>query len=117
MKQKLRRFASPLIVLTGLFFVLPPLIHAGGYSFGILMVPLLLLMYPAASFVLCAFDGWRYGFSWILPLLAAALFLATVYIYYNSTALFYVVIYGSLGYIGELCGYVTYRNRTEQKER
>lgn len=116
MKQRFKRILSPLAMLAGLFYVLPPLINIGGYNFGWLMVPLLLLMFPAVTFLLCVYDAWRNGFSWLLPLLAAALFLGTVFLYYNETALFYVVIYGSLGYLGELCGYVSYRNRMKREE-
>lgn len=117
MKQKLRRLTGPTAILAAMFFMLPPLLQSGGDSFGWLMVPLLLLMFPAAVFILCGIDALRFGFSWLLPLIAAVLFLSTVYLYYNSTALFYVVIYGSLGYIGELCGYVSYRNRTGSGSR
>lgn len=111
MKEYLKRFAGPAALLAALFWALPPLISSGSYTFGWLMVPLLLLMFPAVTFGLCTYDGWRYGFSWLLPLIGAALFLSTVFVYYNESALFYVVIYGSLGYIGELCGFVSYRNR------
>ena len=72
-------------MLAGLFFVLPALVGDGVHT-GWLMVPLLLMLFPAASFLLCAFDAWRFGFSWLLPLFVGALFLSTVYIYYNSTA-------------------------------
>lgn len=116
MKRRFRQLLGPLAVLAGLFFIIPPLINVGGYNFGWLMVPMLLLMYPAVAFLLCLYDGWHSGFSWMLPLLTAGLFLATVFLYYNETALFYVVIYGSLGYLGELCGYVSYRNRIKQED-
>lgn len=96
--------------MLALFYYGLPLLVWIGDATGWMMLPVLLLIFPALAFLLSLYDGIRYGFSWILPIAAALLFLPTVFIYYNITALFYVIIYGSLGFIGEAVGLTVYRN-------
>lgn len=112
MRHKLLRWRNALILMIVFYYGLPPLIHLGDTT-GWMVLPALLLIFPAIAFLLCLYDGMRNGFSWILPLCAALLFLPTVFLYYNITALLYAVIYGSLGFIGEVVGLTVYRNRQE----
>lgn len=96
------------------YYGLPPLIDLGDTT-GWMILPALLLIFPAMAFLLCLYDGISYGFSWMLPLACALLFLPTVFLYYNMTALLYAVIFGSLGFIGEVVGLTVYRNRKREE--
>ena len=44
------------------------------------------------------------GFQWVYPLLTAALFLPTVLIYFNDTALIYAAVYGGIALLGDVIG-------------
>jgi len=80
------------------FYLLPPLIFrdTGSGMF------LLLLVLPLTCLVMSFWQGWRKGPVVLHPLIVALLFLPTVWVYYNESALFYVVSYAAIALVGML---------------
>ena len=52
---------------------------------------------------------WRQGFDFILPILAIVLFAPTIFIFYNSSAWIYIVIYAVIAFIGNGIGRIFYK--------
>ena len=92
-------FLIALGIVVVAFYLLPLLIQDTGSG-----IVILLLVIP----VLCMAGGFSCGvfsgFQWAYPLLTAALFLPTVLLYFNDTALIYVVIYGGIALLGDGLG-------------
>ena len=91
------------------FYLLPPLIlrDTGSGMF------LLLLALPLICLVMSFWQGWLKGLWLVHPLIVALLFLPTVWIYYNESALFYVAAYAVIALAGMLLAWPirVWRNR------
>ncbi len=70
---------------------------------------LLLVIMPLVCLICAAFYGARHGFHWQYTVLTAALFVPTIFIYYNSSAAVYVLAYGAAALIGNLLGRLFFR--------
>lgn len=70
----------------------------------------LLLLNPAACFACSLLLGLRHGTSWIFPIVATALFVPAVFIFYNYTCLEYVPAYLACAYMGELMSFLSSRS-------
>lgn len=81
------------------FYLLPVWIRGTGSA-----VLMLLCIIPAVCFLCSVLYGFRRGISLYYPLLAAALFVPSLFIYYNISAWVYLVIYGILAFLGEALG-------------
>lgn len=55
----------------------------------------------------------KYGFNILIVLLIAVLFIPTVLIYYNKTALIYAIIYFILAFIGGFIGDLFYKRKNK----
>ena len=55
--------------------------------------------------------GIKFGFRWYFPLVAGALFVPAVYLFYNESALVYAVIDAGFAAIGSWIGWIVYKNR------
>ena len=88
------------LLLTVITFYLFPLliVDTGSGMFA------LLLLIPAFCFLTAFLFGLLAGIQWLYPLLIAALFLPTIWIYYNSSAWIYVIPYTILALVGNLTG-------------
>lgn len=76
-------------------------------------ISVLLIVLPAITVVLAAWDGMRHGFTvlWIVaPLLC---FLAPMYIFFNDSALIYGVIYSALATLANGAGAAIRRLREQ----
>lgn len=83
-------------------YYLPPIISAGldlywRHSFIIL---LLMLVYPLSCFVLGILTKVELRFRWYIILLPGIMFIPTTFIFYNYTALYYIIIYILMYIIG-----------------
>ena len=96
MKKRLIALAPYFIALGLNFYLLPLLMRDTG---------------TAMVLMLCVDCGVRRGFTPLLPLGAAVLFLPTVFIHYNATAWVYSAAYGIVVLAGVGLGGLFYRKR------
>ena len=102
-RSRRRGICAGLLLAAGMiliaFYLLPLLIVDTGSG----MVVLLLLV---PGFCLCGglVCGLLAGFQWLFPLLTALLFAPTIWIYYNESALPYLIPYTLLAALGLLAG-------------
>ena len=97
--KKIREMSVYLIVITLAFYVLPVLINDTGTG-----IFFLLILTPIICFVTSIIYGIRHSFNLIFLLLIMALFIPTIFIFYNESAAVYVLIYGIIAAIGNLLG-------------
>lgn len=97
--KKIREMSVYLIVITLAFYVLPAFINdtVTGIFF-------LLILTPIICFITSIIYGIRHSFNLIFLLLIIALFIPTIFIFYNESAAVYVLIYGIIAAIGNLLG-------------
>ena len=97
MNEVLKKMIPWLAVVAAAFYLLPLLIRDTGSAMVVLLVAL-----P----VLCFFVAFAYGvknrFHWVFPLLCGVLFVPSVFIFYNVSALPYALIYGVIALVGNL---------------
>ena len=97
--KKIREMSVYLIVIILAFYVLPAFINDTGT--GILF---LLILTHIICFLTSLIYGIRHSFNLIFLLLIMALFVPTIFIFYNESAAVYVLIYGIIAAIGNLLG-------------
>ena len=91
---------SPYLIINFFVFYLSPLLirDTGGGMF------VLLMEIPVLCFIISLVYGIKNRFDFWYPLLTTLLFLPTIFIFYNESALIYVVWYGMDAVIGSLLG-------------
>ena len=90
----------PFLMVNALFFYLAPwAIQDTGSGMFVLLVVL-----PMSCLIVAWRYGSRYSFDILFPILTAMLFIPTIFIYYNSSAIIYVLIYGLISMIGNAIG-------------
>ena len=97
--KKIREMSVYLIVITLAFYVLPAFINDTGTG-----IFFLLILTPIICFITSIIYGIRHSFNFIFLLLIMALFIPTIFIFYNESAVVYVLIYGIIAVIGNLLG-------------
>ena len=97
--KKIREMSVYLIVITLAFYVLPAFINDTGTG-----IFFLLILIPIICFITSIIYGIRHSFNLIFLLLIMALFIPTIFIFYNESAAVYVLIYGIIEAIGNLLG-------------
>ncbi len=88
----------PFLAVTALGLYLLPVFLKGSE------MGLMLIVLPALVFICAVVYGITNRFHWIYPLIVSALFVPTVYIYYNESALIYTIIFGVIALAGSLLG-------------
>lgn len=86
-----------IIALAVVFYLLPAFMKDTAMA-----MVLMLAAMPAAVFITALIRGIKKGFSFVLVALTALLFLPTVFIWYNSSALVYTAFYAVIAAAG--CG-------------
>lgn len=81
------------------FYVLPLLIKDTGSA----MFVILIIM-PVICFTNSVFYGLKNGFKFLYGLIVAFMFIPTIFIFYNSSACIYIVVFGVIALIGNLVG-------------
>ena len=81
------------------FYLVPILIKDTGSGMFILLIVI-----PLITLIISIIYGLRNTFDFIYPLIVAILFIPTLFIYYNTSALVYVIVYSMIAVIGELLG-------------
>ena len=81
------------------FYLVPILIKDTGSGMFILLIVI-----PLITLITSIIYGLRNTFDFIYLLIVAMLFIPTLFIYYNTSALVYVIAYSMIAVIGELLG-------------
>ncbi|WP_035619839.1 hypothetical protein [Lachnoanaerobaculum sp. ICM7] len=103
--KKIREMSVYLIVITLAFYVLPAFINDTGTG-----IFFLIILTPIICFVTSIIYGIRHSFNLIFLLIIMALFIPTIFIFYNESAAVYVLIYGIIAAIGNLLGSLIKKN-------
>lgn len=106
MKNKLIKLIPYALVLAVDFYLLPFLIRDTGIA-----MLMMLCVIPLIAFMCSVIYGVRQGFNLIMPITAVLLFFPTIFIFYNESALIYVVIYGIVTLAGNAIGRIFYKKR------
>lgn len=96
---KIKKLLPYLVVNLFIFYLLPILIRDTGTGMLILIIIIPLIIFMTS--LLC---GLKNSFEWLYPLLVMAIFLPSIFIYYNESALIYTLIYGGLSLLGSFIG-------------
>lgn len=106
MKNKLIKLIPYALVLAVDFYLLPFLIRDTGIA-----MLMMLCVIPLIAFMCSVIYGVRQGFNLIMPITSVLLFFPTIFIFYNESALIYVVIYGIVTFVGNVIGRIFYKKR------
>lgn len=106
MKKRLAALIPYAVVLAVSFYALPLLAKNTGTA-----MLLMLCVMPITAFAGSLIWGAKHGFDLLLPLVTAALFASTIFIYYNESAWIYAVVYGGLSLAGNGMGRIFYGRR------
>ena len=96
---KLKQMFPYMMVNVFLFYLAPWVIQDTGSGMFVLLVVL-----PLSCLIVAWRYGSRYSFDLLFPILTVLLFIPTVFIFYNSSAMIYVLIYGVVSMIGNAIG-------------
>lgn len=94
MKTKKTIFAC-WIILALMYNLLPVLIQDTGSG-----MFFLLLIFPAATLIISVFYGTRQDSVLLFPCITGILFIPAVFLYMNTSALFYVILYEAVSFAG-----------------
>lgn len=104
MKKKILALIPYITILAIIFYLLPLVVK----NTALAMLMMLIIM-PVLTFVCTVIYGMRHGLDFILPILAIILFTPTIFIFYNSSAWIYIVIYAVVAFIGNGIGKIFYK--------
>lgn len=104
MRKKLLALIPYVLVLAVDFYLVPLLIQDTGSGMFIL-----LFMVPFIAFICAVVYGVRQGFNGLLPLAGTVLFVPTIFIFYNESAWFYIIVYAAVIAIGNGVGRIFYK--------
>lgn len=103
---RLKRMFPYMMVNVFLFYLAPWVIQDTGSGMFVLLVVL-----PLSCLIVAWRYGSRYSFDLLFPILTALLFIPTIFIFYNSSAMIYILIYGGVSMIGNAIGAgLSYKN-------
>lgn len=96
---KMKKLLPYVVVNLLIFYVLPILIRDTSSGMLILMI-----IIPLITFGTSLLYGLNKSFGWRYPLLVMGIFLPSIFLYYNESALVYTLIYGGLSLLGSFIG-------------
>lgn len=99
MKGNLRKMIPYLLVNVIAFYILPMIIRDTGTAMFVLLVGI-----PLICFATAIVFSMKNSFNWIYPLSVTLLFIPTIFIFYNSSAVIYIVAYGIIALVGSFIG-------------
>ena len=102
--EKMKRLWPYLLVILSDFYLLPLLIKDTGTA----MLLLLVIMPLICSVCSCVY-GVKHSYSLFYALIVAALFVPSIYAFYNSSAWVYALAYGIIALVGNLGGAIFFR--------
>lgn len=98
--MKIKKIWSFVLIILISFYLLPLSIKDTGSGMLVLLVAL-----PVISFICSFIYGLKNGFQPLFSILLMALYIPSVFLIYNSSAIIYTLIYGVLSFIGMYIGF------------
>ena len=106
MAEGQKQFAVIGIIGVVLFYGIPVIGQAIPAESGMVyFILVLLVLNPIYCFASNFLFTLKNGFTWYLPVSIGALFAPTVFIFYNESAAFYILLYMMISLIGSVAGY------------
>ena len=102
--NSLKKKVLYLLALLLSYYILPLFIKDSGSG-----MVILLIINPLVCIISALFFSIQYGFSALYAALVGLLFLPAVYIFFNSTSLKYVLMYGVIALLSSALGSVIHR--------
>lgn len=96
---RINKLLPYLCMLIFIFYVLPLYICDTGSAIFILII-----IMPIVSFLIALNYGIKNAFNWLYPLLVMTIFIPSIFIFYNISALIYTLIYGFCSLLGIFIG-------------
>lgn len=96
---KIKKLLPYLVVNLLTFYILPIIIRDTGTGMLILII-----IIPLITLMTSLLYGLKNTFGWLYSLLVMVMFLPSIFIYYNESALIYTLIYGGLSLLGSFIG-------------
>lgn len=106
MKKKLLTLIPYIVIFVIDFYLIPFCARDTGTA----MILMLGIM-PVIAFISAVIYGVRNGFSIILPISALVLFIPSIFIHYNSSALIYAAVYAVAVLVGNVTGRLFYMKK------
>lgn len=97
--EKLKKMLPYLLTIIGMFYLLPSLMKDTGSA-----IIILLILMPLGCFLTSLAYGVKNSFSWPYPIFVMLLFLPSIFIFYNESAMVYVFVYGLISLLGSFVG-------------
>lgn len=101
--QETKKLLPYLLVILLDFYLLPLLIKDTGAA-----MLLLLVIMPLICFVCSFVYGLKHSYRLFYALIVTALFVPSIYVFYNSSAWVYTLGYGSIALVGNLSGAILF---------
>ena len=97
--EKLKQMLPYLLIMIGIFYILPMLIIDTGSGMFILLV-----LVPLACLLTSLAYGFKNSFTLTFPILVMLIFIPSIFIFYNESAIVYVFAYGAISLVGSFLG-------------
>jgi len=97
--DKFKNMLPSLGVIIASFYLLPLFIKDTGSGILILLIAI-----PLVCFISSTIYGFRRGFNILYSVIVAILFVPSIFIFYNSSAWGYTIVYGIIALIGNTIG-------------
>ena len=101
MKAFIKKYYVYILVMLAFYVAVPLLCRDTGSA-----IFTLLCLLPVILFILSLIYVKMNGFKWYLSLAVALLWVPTVFIYYNESAMIYALIYGVISFAGQGVGFL-----------
>lgn len=97
--EKLKKMLAYLLINIGMFYLLPSLMKDTGSA-----IIILLILMPLGCFLTSLAYGLKNSFSWLYTIFVMLIFLPSIFIFYNESAMVYVFVYGFISLLGSFVG-------------
>lgn len=97
--KNIKKMMPYLLVNIMVFYLLPFLIQDTGSAMFVLLIGI-----PICCFIISFIYGIKNSFQWQYGLIVMALFVPTIFIFYNESAVVYIAVYGVISLIGNFLG-------------
>lgn len=97
--EKLKQMLPYLLIMIGIFYISPMLIIDTGSGMFILLV-----LVPLACLLTSLAYGFKNSFTLTFPILVMLIFIPSIFIFYNDSAIVYVFAYGAISLVGSFLG-------------
>ncbi len=106
MKKKIISLIPYLTALAVIWYLLPFAVRNTGSA-----MIIMILIIPLLTFICAVIYGKKHGFGFLFPVSAIILFVPTIFIFYNTSAWIYIVIYAVIAFVGNVLGNIINQNK------